>query len=114
MNYKLKSFDDRLNESTKILKKYPDRIPIILQKYDNNAPHLEKYKYLVSSDTTFGSLLYSIRNNTKLKPSEAIFLSINGKMCSTSMLIKEIYETEKEKDNFLYISFSCENTFGDF
>ena len=110
--FKSRPFDDRLNDANRILEKYPDRIPVIIQKYDKNAPEIDKYKFLASDDTTVMSLLYHIRKHTKLRPEQAIFLSDGVDMCVTSTLVKELYHTKKDKDNFLYIYYSTENTFG--
>jgi GABA(A) receptor-associated protein len=100
------------SESNFILKKYPDRIPIILVKHNSRCPNLDKYKYLASHDMTISTLLYHIRKRTKLKPEEAIYLSVNGTVYNASELILTIYKKEKELDQFLYITYSIENTFG--
>jgi GABA(A) receptor-associated protein len=107
-----RSFETRLEESNAILKKYPDRIPVILVKHNNRCPNLDKYKYLASHDMTISTLLYYIRKRTKLKPDEAIYLSVNGTLYNASELILTIYKKEKDPDQFLYITYSIENTFG--
>lgn len=107
-----KSFEKRLEESKNILRKYPHRIPIILIKYSNRDPDLDKYKYLASNDMTLSALLYHIRKKTKLKQEEAIFLSVNGIIYHSNELLKNIYDKNKDLDNFLYITYSVENTFG--
>ena len=113
MKYKeLKTFESRCEDSKRILQKYPDRIPVILEKYDDKSPDLDRYKFLVSSEMTLAMLVLNIRTRIKLKPSEALFLTINGTLCNTSTMMKELYNTEKDKDQFLYITFSSENTFG--
>ena len=43
------SIDQRCAESQKIRQKYPDRIPVIVQKAENsNIEKIDKRKYLVS------------------------------------------------------------------
>jgi GABA(A) receptor-associated protein len=111
-SFKSKPFETRIQESTNVLKKYPDRIPVILIKHDNRCPNLDKYKYLASHDMTISTLLYHIRQRTKLKPDEAIYLSVNGTVYNASELILVIYKKEKDSDEFLYITYSIENTFG--
>ena len=37
---------------------------------------------------------------------------INEEMCNTTLTMDSIYETKKDKDGFLYITYSNENTFG--
>tara|TARA_B100000686_G_C16486658_1_gene809977 strand:+ start:187 stop:534 length:348 start_codon:yes stop_codon:yes gene_type:complete len=114
MKFKKKySFEDRINESTRIIKKYPYRIPVICEPAYNCTFNLDKIKYLVPSEITLAQFLYTIRKRMKLDESKAIFIFINNQiMVPPSELFSEIYHKYKEKDNFLYMSFSGENTFG--
>jgi GABA(A) receptor-associated protein len=110
------SFDKRLEESIRVRIKYPDRIPIICEKFEgkNNQdiPIIDKKKYLVPNDLTIGQFLYVIRNRIKLPPEKAIFLFIGGNIPTSITLVSHIYESKKDKDGFLYIEYSGENTFG--
>ena len=110
------SLTQRFEESKRILTKYPDRIPVILEKNKYNerqSPNLDRYKYLIDKDNTLSVLLYHIRKRIKLDKSEAIYLFVNGTVYSPSILMGELYEKEKDKeDNFLYLTYSTENTFG--
>ena len=107
-----KSEEKRKQESENIRRKYPDRIPIILEKFDNKAPNLEKYKYLVPIDSTLSLLLFHIRTRVKLSPTAAIFLNIKNEICNASELVSKLYNDKKDSDGFLYVSYSTENTFG--
>ena len=40
------------------------------------------------------------------------FVPINGLLPPTSALMSDLYESHKGEDNFLYIVYSSENTFG--
>ncbi len=109
------TFTQRLDESTRIRQKYPDRIPIICEKNNKcrNTPDIDKKKYLVPCDLTMGQFLNVIRQRIKVKDSSlALFLLVNGKIYSTSELITYVYENEKDNDGFLYIVYTSENTFG--
>lgn len=106
------SFEKRCQESTRILLKYSDKIPIICEKAHYNLPDIEKKKFLISNDITVGQFMYVVRQKIKLKPEEALYLFINGKIISNSALVGCIYEAEKDDDGFLYVQYSKENTFG--
>lgn len=107
------SFHDRLNESTRILEKYPDRIPIICEKNKNDTcPQIDKKKYLVPFDLTIGQFIYVIRKRLHLQAECALFLFIGGTIPPSSTLVGSIYEQHKNKDGFLYVTYSKENTFG--
>ena len=61
------TFQHRLKEATSILKKYDDRVPIIVEKNINSdVPDLDKHKYLVPKDVTFGQFIYVLRRRIKL------------------------------------------------
>lgn len=116
MNFKkLHKFEDRLQESTRIINKYPERIPVICEKSKNNndnIPKLDKSKYLVPIDLTIGQFMFVIRKRIKLSSEQAIFVFINGTIPSTNAEIYKIYESFKDEDGFLYVTYSGENTFG--
>lgn len=105
-------FQTRSNESARVLIKYPEKIPVICEKANNNLPEIEKKKYLVPNDITIGQFMYVIRQKIKLNAEEALYLFINGKIISNSALIGYIYQENKDEDGFLYIQYSKENTFG--
>lgn len=108
------SFDQRYTEYKKIHTKYPDRIPIICEKHSNskNIPDIDKNKYLVSADISLGQFIYVIRRRINLKPEQSIFLFINDIIPSSSNCLLDLYNNHRDKDGFLYITFSSENTFG--
>ncbi len=106
-------YKDRLNESTRIMRKYPDRVPVILEK-DKNAriPDLVKSKFLVPNDITIAQFIYVIRRQIKLDAHQAIFLLINDTAPMTSDVLQDVYTKHKKDDGFLYITYTQENTFG--
>ncbi len=108
------TIEDRIQESYKAINKYPDRIPVICEKSQNasKTPDIDKTKYLVPFDLTIGQFMYVIRKRLKLPAEQAIFFFINGMIPASSHLINQVYNTYKDEDGFLYISYSCENTFG--
>ena len=109
------TFSRRLDEANRVLEKYPDRIPIIVERDNqrsNNLPVIDKKKFLVPNDLTIGQFVYVIRKRIKLSPEKAIFLMIDNKLPQTSTLMSKIYQEEKHDDNFLYITYSSENVFG--
>jgi GABA(A) receptor-associated protein len=108
------TFEQRLKESTRILSKYPDRVPIICEKSKSGGalPPIDKTKFLVPWDLTVANFIFIVRKRLNLRPEEAIFLYIGDNIMSSSCVIGEIYRYNKEADGFLYIHYSKENTFG--
>lgn len=102
-----------MNESDRIMNKYPDRIPIIVKKRKgSDAPSIDKSKYLVPKDMAINQFTFIIRKRLKLEPSKALFVTINGNLPVSNEQINDIYLREKNEDGFLYIIYSFENTFG--
>ncbi len=107
------SFQKRIEESKRILKKYPDRVPIICERVNKNVPELDKRKYLVPGDLTIGSFMFVIRKRMSLSPEKSIYLFVNDTvLVPIAQPLSVVYEEHKSKDGFLYISYGGENTFG--
>jgi GABA(A) receptor-associated protein len=111
MKYRELDYDYRLNEAQRMLGKYPDRVPIIIEPTTDDLK-LKKCKYLVPKDITCGQFLYVIRKYIKLEPKEALFMFVSNVLPATNDSIANIYNLYKEPDLFLYIKISKENTFG--
>jgi GABA(A) receptor-associated protein len=113
MYQELRKFDDRVQESHRILKKYPHRIPCIIQKEATSKlasiPHI---KYLVQFDTKIVDIMMVIRKHLRVEPYHALFFTMNQTVLSGSTTFGSIYETNKEKDGFLYLYYTEEQTFG--
>ena len=106
-------FEKRKAEAERVLAKYPDRIPVIVeQSSGNKLPTIDKTKFLVPNDLTIGQFVYVIRKRIKLSPEKAIFLMIDSKLPATSALLSQVYQENKDKDGFLYTTYSGENVFG--
>lgn len=96
-----------------IRKKYPDRIPIFVNKDPHsNAPMISKTKFLTPYDITVAQFIYIIRKWIKLKPEESLFLFINNDIPSTNSQLIDIYNKYKSPDEVLRIVYSTENSFG--
>ena len=65
----LHSFEKRNSECGRILKKHPERIPVVVCKGDKEKTlqDIDKQKYLVPQDMTIGQFVYIIRKRIKLK-----------------------------------------------
>jgi GABA(A) receptor-associated protein len=110
------TFQERKNESSRVLNKFPNKIPIIVEyigRNNKNNPILDRRKFLVPNDIVGGQFNYVIRKRIKFEPSKSIFLFVNRKILLEShKLMSQVYDQYKDIDGFLYISYSYENTFG--
>ena len=109
------SFEKRENVSSRIRKKYPERVPLIVERSItcDTLEEIDKHKYLVPCDLTVGQMLYVIRKRIKGVGSEqALFIFIGDIMPSMGESIAVLYNKYKDDDGFLYLTYSGENTFG--
>lgn len=107
-------FEKRKEEAMRITGKFTDRIPVICEKVKNSdIQDVDKRKYLVPGDLSVGQFVYVIRRRIKLPSEKAIFIFVNDILPPTAALMSTIYEEHKDKDGFLYVLYSGENTFGD-
>lgn len=105
--------EKRSSESARILQRFKDRLPVICEKVENSdIQEIDKRKYLVPGDLTVGQFVYVIRKRIKLPSEKAIFIFVNDILPPTAALMSTIYEEHKDKDGFLYVLYSGENTFG--
>lgn len=103
----------RIDEAARILKKYPDRVPVIVEKAEkSDITEIDKNKYLVPSDLTVAQFIYVIRKRLSINADQAIFIFINNTLPVTSSMMLQIYNEYKDNDGFLYIKYSGESTFG--
>jgi GABA(A) receptor-associated protein len=106
------SFDQRKSEADRILLKYPDRVPIIVEPSEKCKIEIDKKKYLVPSDLSMGQFLFVIRKRLKLPAEKALFMFIGSHIPSSSSMLSLLYDQHVSPDGFLKITFSEENVFG--
>ena len=88
-------------------------MPVICERADrSDVPDIDKKKYLVPADLTVGQFVYVVRKRIKMKAEKALFLFVNNTLPPTSDIMSNVYDTHKDDDGFLYITYSGENTFG--
>ena len=106
-------FEKRLLESSRIMEKYPNRIPVICECVGGEVPDIDRKKYLVPSDISMAGFLYVIRKRISISSEKSIYIFVGGNiMVSGSQTLGTVYEKYKDLDGFLYTCYSGENTFG--
>jgi len=129
-----KTLEERIVYSKRLLSKYPDRIPVVIEKTEFVS--LDNYKYLLPCNLLVSEFMCIIKTkmNKALDEKKAIFTFVKsfqpkaendrssvGGTCKSNesyllipmnQTIQEIYNIHKNTDGFLYIKFGAENTFG--
>ena len=109
------TLEARVSEAARMLAKYPDRVPVIVQPDPRTKPPpIDKEKYLVPRDITLGQFLHCLRVRLKLHEATALFLLVGSELLPMSRLAGDAYESKRDPDGFLYVTYSTESAFGCF
>ena len=113
---KANSIDKRMRESARVLEKFPDRVPVICEpgRHLFDLPKIDKSKFLVPKDITIAHFVMIIRGRLKVDASVAIFFVVGDVIAPSSCTMSELYSNYSDQDGFLYMTYSQENTFGNF
>ncbi|XP_045921970.1 microtubule-associated proteins 1A/1B light chain 3C [Micropterus dolomieu] len=111
-----KSFATRKQEVAGIRSKFPNKIPVIIERYgrEKYLPPLDKTKFLVPHELTMTQFVTIIRNRMALLPTQAFYLLINNSgLPSMSLTMAQVYKDHQDEDGFLYMTYASQETFGD-
>lgn len=111
-NFSNLPLEKRLEECVRIRKKFPDRIPVIVQRANTKVMDIDKHKYLVPAGMTMGQFFVSLRKRLTIKADQGIYMFVNNTLPKQTELISMVYKDHKDKDGFLYVKYDIESTFG--
>ena len=117
MEFKYKSQESkeaRIKQSKELLKKYPNKVPVILEKDPSSKiTEIGKTRYLLERKSTAKEVMEMIRKKTTIDEKDALFLQVRAKFSITGeKTIGDIYDTYKDSDGFLYIMYTTELIYG--
>lgn len=115
-NFLNKSVSERKSEVLRILKKYPEKVPVIIIKEKGcTVTEPTNTKFLIPKELTVAQFLYTLRTRILLAPDQALFLSFGSKkeMPANTDQMSHIYECYRNtEDEMLYAIYNTESTFG--
>lgn len=106
------SFEKRVAISKTIIERHPNKVPVFVSPTSDKEPSIENNKYIIPSHYTMQQLKVHFMSQIKAYDYEAITFMVNGKMISSSQLLSQIYQNDKDVDGFLYIKYCKESVFG--
>ena len=110
-----KSLGVRLAESEELRRKFPTKLPIVVERYDREAtlPMLAKTKFLLPREFSMRQFAMFVRDRAALNSSQSLFLFINRKvLVSMTSSLQEVYDMHKDDDGFLYVTYASQEVFG--
>ena len=78
----------------------------------DNDNDIDKQKYLVPNDITFGQYFYIIRKRLLLDDSETLFLFVNNMLPPNGILMGQLFKEQKNNNGYLEIIYMEESVFG--
>jgi hypothetical protein len=109
------TYDERVKKSDKILKNYPDKVPVILELNKGDALVVKNNvtsKYIVPVDLTIAAFQSMLRKKLELNECQSIYICCNSNILPGSYKISSVYLKHKSDDGFLYLKYCSENVFG--
>ncbi|XP_023117767.1 microtubule-associated proteins 1A/1B light chain 3C isoform X2 [Amphiprion ocellaris] len=110
-----KTFATRRQEVAGIRSKFPNKVPVIIERYEREKflPPLDKTKFLVPHELTMTQFVTVIRKRMALLPSQAFYLLINNSgLPSMSLTMAQVYKDHQDEDGFLYMTYASQEMFG--
>ena len=98
-----------------VLERYPGRIPIVMHRHPSCKPGvvLDKSRFIVPNDLTFGQFAFILRKRLTLCPGEALFFfSDKQALLSQNETVGLLHSKHQDEDKFLNVTYTTENCFG--
>ena len=108
------AFDARVDEAAAVRRKYPGRVPVIVERHRNERtlPLIDRNKFLVPADLSFAQFMFVVRKRLRLHACESLFLLCDDMLPSSSLPMGDVYGARRAADGFLYFTYAAENAFG--
>ena len=110
------NWTDRLTASRNLMNKYPQNIPVILDRLKSSVPLPQKHKFLIPKNMSGGEFMMVLRKHLpQAKPEQGIYLFVGSQkmLFPNYQMMSNIYTEHRDhEDDFLYLVYDYENTFG--
>ncbi|EAY08620.1 Microtubule-associated protein, putative [Trichomonas vaginalis G3] len=105
---------DRSNNIMTMLNKYPDHIPVIVERdpHCTTLPDIKNKKFFVTKTLSVGNFVYCVRNRLDINEKDAIFLFVDNTLPNPSDNLGAIYEKHKSEDQMLHCTYSSDSAYG--
>lgn len=85
----------RLSDTKRVLEKYKNHIPVLVEKSPGMDIDLKQQKFLVNRSLTIGEFMITFRRHIRMNPNKTIYFLINNQLYPGSTSMGEIYNRNK-------------------
>lgn len=104
---------ERVKEAARVREKFPDRVPIVVEKHSaSQLPAIKKKKFLVPAEYSVAQFMLVVRKQLKLEKEHALNLFVKKSPLSANLTMQEVYQEHRDEDGFLFVVYSEEASFG--
>lgn len=114
-DFQSRPLEDRIKERNILANKYPTRSCVIVDRASGtpSVPLIDKHKFLVPNDLTFGQFITVVRKRLKLEPTTALFFFVQDSIIpGTNATMGSLVHNHRSADGYLYIVYNGESVFG--
>lgn len=100
---------------TTVIERYPGRVPVVMVRHESCKPglRLDRDRYIVPADLTFGQFAYILRKRLTLCSTEALFFFTSSKcLVGPSETVGVLHERHRNEGGYLVVIYTSENCFG--
>ena len=73
---------------------------------ESNLPNIDRKKFLVPQDLTFGQFQFVVRKRIQLKPDALYCFVGETSLVPVGSTLQQVYAENKAEDNFLYVKYA--------
>merc|ERR1719186_701381 len=109
------NFEQRLKEATDTKRRYPTKVPLVVERYrrEKYIGEIDKVKWLVPAEMTTLQLTVVLKQRLNLPPHKDFFLLIDGKTIpSLNVPMISLHHKFADDDGFMYFTYASQETFG--
>ncbi|CAK85199.1 unnamed protein product (macronuclear) [Paramecium tetraurelia] len=108
-----RSFEERKNESDNCKQLYPNDVLVVVeQSSKSKLPKQNFIKFKMPNTMTIMNVLQYIKSKIKLSQYDSINLYCGKTLLRIDQTLKELYQSFRDQDGFLYINYIEMNSFG--
>ena len=101
------TFAHRNMESARVQTKYPDRVPVILEKAARSrVMALGRQKFLVPRKISVGQFLLTAQTHLATGDDQPHFLLSGHSVLRQTERMQDVYDRDQDTDGFLYLAFA--------